>query len=177
MPKRPWASKRIDELEHIFKSFGMDPVMLHSLENELAYRQSQRATTLLAGVRRRLCSPELSNTRVQESLLGPPNATGMQISSVPEPERPVSGRKPVSSDGRRSPESPQVIPVESAVFPPSRSVGPKSVDPVMTAEEACRLLKVTLQRTGRGSRTPGGKSSKNHIHSTCARAGRSSVKH
>jgi DnaJ-domain-containing protein 1 len=143
---RPWVSKRIDELEQLFKSSGEDPITLHALEHELAYRQTQRALKLSSAVRERVAMPDLADRRVQGSLFGPePTSSGLpQSRETDADENSPSVRRDQNRDtqARNSAARNGVRSGELIPFPASTAVAPQTNDFAMPVEEACRVLNV-----------------------------------
>src|SRR5580700_8957240 len=92
MANRPFISKRIDEMEQMFKSSGTELLTLRALENELIHRSTPRAVSLLKTVRKYLSLPQFIGNATDTSLFNPQSHTARVANPVP-PQRaePVPG--------------------------------------------------------------------------------------
>ncbi len=151
MAKRPFLSKGIDELELMFKSSGSDPVTLTALEEELIHRSTPRAVHLLRTVRKVLALPQFTNSAVKPTLFdsSPSNRGATDLPHVKPPE---------GASTQKAPELLRPLPVTQRVPAPSRVIsrgepipfpaptqpdkGP--IDAIMSLEDACKVLQVTL---------------------------------
>ena len=86
MAKRPFISKRIDEMEQIFKSSGTELLTLKALENELVHRSTPRAVSLLKTVRKNLSLPQFIGSATDPNLFDPQSITTKVANPVP-PQR------------------------------------------------------------------------------------------
>ncbi len=153
MAKRPFISKRIDELEQIFKSSGTDLLTLSALENELVHRSMPRAVSLLKAVRKNLSLPQFKG-RVVDPNLFDPQPVSTQVADPTPPRR----SEPAPGFALKAPPPPQPVSVTKRSIPPPRLVPsgdpipflalveshPESGDAIMSPAEACKVLQVTL---------------------------------
>lgn len=153
MDRRPFISKRIDELEQMFKGSGTDFPTLKGLENELVHRSTPRAVGLLRAVKKNLLQPKLISRTPEPSLFGPPPLSAMASSTQPRRTTPLPEliQKPSTPIQPASPPQETGRPVVAS-YPPTRE-GPipspapenphsKSGNAIMSAEEACKVLQV-----------------------------------
>ena len=153
MAKRPFISKRIDEMEQMFKSSGTELLTLRALENELVHRSTPRAVSLLKTVRRNLLLPQFIGNATDPNLFDPQSITTKVANPVP-PQR----AQHVPGLALKPPQTPQPVSVTRPTNPPPRLVSrgepfpfPAPVEPrldigdaIMSPEEASRVLQVTL---------------------------------
>jgi len=153
MAKRPFISKRIDEMEQMFKSSGTELLTLKALENELVHRSTPRAVSLLKTVRRNLSLPQFIGNATDPNLFDPQSITTKVANPVP-PQR----AEHVPGLALKPPQAPQPVSVTKPTNPPPRLVSrgepfpfPAPVEPrldigdaIMSPEEASRVLQVTL---------------------------------
>src|ERR1017187_7255660 len=153
MAKRPFISKGIDEMEQMFKSSGMELLTLRALENELVHRSTPRAVSLLKAVRKSLSLPEFKGRAASPNLFDPqpvlpkvadstpPTRTGpSQETSVkaPQPPRPMPARN-------RAILPPRLVPRGEPIrFPVPAEREAQTNATIMSPEEACAILRVTL---------------------------------
>ena len=153
MAKRPFISKRIDEMEQMFKSSGMELLTLRALENELVHRSTPRAVSLLKTVRKNLSLPQFIGNATDPNLFDPKSITTKVANPVP-PQR----AEPVPGLALKPPQTPQHVSVTKPAIPPPRLVSrgepfpfPVPIEPrldvgdaIMSPEEASKVLQVTL---------------------------------
>lgn len=156
MVRRPFINKRIDELEQMFKTSGTDVPTLKGLEDELIHRSTPRAVGLLRAVRRRLALPDVIGRSPEPGLFGPPLPSSNKTVPVqPEHTAPVRDLAPKLSppvqpapprvELRRSILPPRPSPgVEPIPFPGRDNPRSKPDNAIMSSEEACKFLQVTL---------------------------------
>lgn len=150
MARRPFISKGIDELELMFKTSGSDLLTLTSLEEELIHRSTPRAVHLLKTVRKALALPQFANSVAKPRLFDSPPIDRSAAA-------PLRAKLPEPVPTPRAPELPHPVPVTQRVpapyrvtpldepipFPPTQPNN-RSVDAIMSADEACKVLEVTL---------------------------------
>jgi hypothetical protein len=153
MAKRPFISKRIDEMEQMFKSSGTELLTLRALENELVHRSTPRAVSLLKTVRKYLSLPQFIGSAIDTNLFDPQSLTTKAAIPV-SPQR----AEPLPATTLKPPQAPQAVSVTKSTFHPLRLVSrgeplpfPASVEPrldvgdaIMSPEEASKVLQVTL---------------------------------
>jgi hypothetical protein len=153
MANRPFISKRIDELEQMFKSSGTDIRTLKALENELVHRSTPRAVSLFRTVRKHLSLPQFIGNSTDPNLFDP-QSFSTKVASPALPQR----AEHVPGLALKSPQAPQPVSVTKPIIPPPRLVSrgepfpfptpvePKLVvgDAIMSPEEASKVLQVTL---------------------------------
>ncbi|MGA2083928.1 MAG: hypothetical protein ABSG60_00230 [Terracidiphilus sp.] len=153
MAKRPFISKRIDEMEQMFKSSGTELLTLKALENELVHRSTPRAVSLLKTVRKNLSLPQFIGSATDTNLFDPQSITTKVANPAP-PQR----AEPVPGLTLKPPQAPQPVSVIKPTIPPPRLVSrgepfpfPTPVEPrlevgdaIMSPEEASKVLQVTL---------------------------------
>lgn len=153
MAKRPFISKRIDEMEQMFKSSGTELLTLRALENELIHRSTPRAVSLLKTVRRNLSLPQFIDSATGPNLFDPKSVTTKVANSV-SPQR----AEHVPGLALKPPQTPQPVSVTKTTITPPRLVSrgepfpfPAPVEPrlhigdaIMSPEEASKVLQVTL---------------------------------
>jgi hypothetical protein len=153
MTKRPFISKRIDELEQMFKSSGTELLTLKALENELVHRSTPRAVSLLKAVRRNLSLPQFIGSAADSNLFDKqPLSTKMAGPSPPQRAEPVPELtlKPLPppqlvSVTNRTVPPPRIVPLgEPNPFPAPVGPKPEVGDAIMSPEAACKVLQVTL---------------------------------
>jgi hypothetical protein len=153
MSKRPFISKRIDEMEQMFKSSGKELLTLKALENELVHRSTPRAVSLLRTVRKNLSLPQFTGS-ARDTNLFDPNTLNTKVDNPQPPKRaePVPGLKLGPS------QAPQPVSVTKPIIAPpclaSRGEPlpfPSPAEPrlevgeaIMSPEEASKVLQVTL---------------------------------
>ena len=153
MAKRPFISKRIDELEQIFKSSGTDLLTLSALENELVHRSMPRAVSLLKAVRKNLSLPQFKGIVVDPNLFDPQPVS----TKVADPTPP---RRTELAPGfaLKAPPPPQPVSVTERTVLPTRPIPrgvlipvpvptepkPEAGATIMSPEEARTVLQVTL---------------------------------
>lgn len=154
MVKRPFISKRIDELEQMFKTSG-DLLTLKGLEDELVHRSTPRAVGLLRAVRKKLSLPEFVAKIPEPSLFDPPVGTLNLAPAQPGRTAPLqdSNSKPFPAvqapllrpETRGSEPGPGASPRRGLIsFPAAESPRSNPQDGNMSSEEACKVLHVTL---------------------------------
>ena len=153
MAKRPYISKRIDELEQIFKSSGTDLLTLRALENELVNRSTSRAGNLIKAVQTNLSLPQFIGKVVDSNLFDPkPISTKVADPTPPRRTEPAPGftlkappsPQPVSVT-RRTVFPPRLVPRgEPIPFPAPAEPKPDAILTIMSLDEACMVLQVTL---------------------------------
>lgn len=155
MAKRPFISKRIDELEQLFKSSGRNLLTLQSLENELAHRSTPRAVRLLKAVRKHLSLSHFSVETAKPNLFDLPSET-IKI-RAPHPDRTAA---PADFALKLSPTLQSTrLPVETKPDTSTHDLAPLAephsvpahaepdaggIRRSITPEEACKILQVTL---------------------------------
>jgi len=156
MDRRPFISRRIDELEEMFKTCGTDLHTLKGLEDELVHRSTPRAVGLLRAVRKKLLQPELMAMSPEPGPFGPPLPSSSRTIPVqPEHTAPVrdltqkpslpAQPPPPRVEPRRSMLIPRPSPGgEPIPFPARENPRSKPDNAIMSSEEACKVLQVTL---------------------------------
>lgn len=153
MAKRPFISKRIDEMEQMFKSSGTELLTLRALENELVHRSTPRAVSLLKAVRKNLSLPQFIGRATDTNLFDPkPTTTKLANSAPPQRVEPIPGLAPKPSQATPPASNAQpTIPLPRLVsrgepLPFPAHVGTRSEvgDAIMSPEEASKVLQVTL---------------------------------
>lgn len=159
MNKRPYISKRIDELEKVFKAAGSDGQTLHMLESELVHRKTPRAVNLLRKVRKLLANPSLADGGSEPTLFDSRShqATAPIFASEPKEQglksstgftlRPSEAPKPTVTPTRRESVPPHQPIRHSAPIPFPQAieqVRPSALGQSVSLEDACRILHVTL---------------------------------
>ena len=156
MDRRPFISRRIDELEQMFKTSGTDLHTLRGLEDELVHRSTPRAVGLLRAIRKKLLQPELMAMSPEPGPFGPllpssnrtvpvqPEHTAPVRDLTSKPSPPVPPPPP-----RVEPRRPILIPRpypggEPIPFPLRENARSKPDNAIMSSEEACKVLQVTL---------------------------------
>jgi DnaJ-domain-containing protein 1 len=153
MANRPFSKKRIDELEQLFRASATELATLEALENELIHRSKPRAASLLKAVRKNRSLPHLIGTATNLSLFDPPPIP----TRVADP-RPPQRSEPVIGLTLKPSPAPRSMPVVRLTAPPHRSIPstepipstaavepkPKGGNAIMSPEEACEVLQVTL---------------------------------
>jgi DnaJ-domain-containing protein 1 len=149
MANRPFISKRIDELEQMFKSSGTELLTLKALENELVHRSTPRAVSLLKAVRRSLSQPEFIGSGADPNLFDQQPISTKLADPAPlhraEPVprltlKPLPSSQPVSETKWTVPPY-RLLPLS---FPAPAEPKPEVGAAIMSPEEACKVLQVTL---------------------------------
>lgn len=156
MDRRLFISKRIDELEQMFKTSGTEILTLKRLEDELIHRSTPRAVGLLRAVRKKLALPEFIGKSPEPGLFGPTLPPSNRAVPVQlEHSAPVRDLNPKPSSAlqlahppvepRRSILTPRPSPVgERIPFPARENPCSKPDNAIVSSEEACKVLQVTL---------------------------------
>jgi hypothetical protein len=153
MAKRPFISKRIDELEQMFKSSGTDLLTLNALENELVHRSTPRAVSLLKTVRKNLSLPQFIDS-VKDTNLFDLQSITTKVAGPALAQR----VEPVPRLTLKTPQAPPPVSVTKPAIPPLRLIsrgepfpfpapaGPRLEvgDAIMSSEEASKVLHVNL---------------------------------
>jgi hypothetical protein len=158
MANRPFLSKRIDELEQLFKTSGKDLLTLQALENELLHRSTPRAVGLLKAVRKVLSCPQFADKTPQPHLFeaprdttedgpySPSDITAQQAKPIAQSTPPRDS--PLRSDVKRETELLPSWAIDEERLPAPVCKEPTSDanlgEETMTSDEACKILQVTL---------------------------------